>query len=577
MLRSNERQNNKEQLPYFARNLVSFPYKLVFLYALLSVIWITYSDRLLDSLHLSPHQLSILQTYKGWFYVFISSIFLLFFSIKLIRSAKEEAQLLSMRLIDEAPDAIILLDMQTGKFVYQNASAEKLFGYTIEEMKKLSPIELSPKLQPSGVESEKAAKLNIELAIKGEYPKIEWLHKTKSGKPILCELWLSLFKYGDKSYIRGSLTDISERIRLQNEVLHLQKIESIGQLAGGVAHDFNNLLTSIVGFAELAKNNHQPNNHIDKILESAQRGSRLTRQLLTFARKQVVEYQVIDVDEVLLALLPMIERLIRENIKLSYFNRSKETMKIKIDLSNFEQLIINFCVNARDAIKDKGEINITVDSNEDHVQIIIQDNGMGIPLELQSKIFEPFFTTKENGNGTGLGLAMCQSIVQQMNGVISFQSEEGVGTSFILQLPKTDEPLKSARVEEKDYRNIDFKGSETILLVEDDHFIRDYLEESLSSLGYHVLVAEDGQVALNIFEKNRNIDLIITDIVMPNLNGKELIEKINTIRPGVKIIFTSGYPEETISHHGILERGIHFIQKPFTRDVLSAKIRSVLS
>jgi len=577
MSQSKDNKVFKDAPPYLARNLGSFPYKLVFFYALISIIWITFSDRALESFISDPHQLSILQTYKGWFYVIISSLIMLFFSLKLIRSAKNEAELLSMRLIDEAPDAIVLFDMQMGKFAYQNSSSEKLFGYTNNEMKNLSPLEISPLHQPNGKASKDAVKDTLELALKGENPKIEWQHLHKSGRPIMCELWLSLFKYGDKSYIRGSMTDISDRIRLQNEVQHLQKVESIGQLAGGVAHDFNNLLTSIVGFAELAKNAKDPNHHLNKILESAQRGSRLTRQLLTFARKQVVEYQVIDVDKVLTFLIPLIERLIRENIKLSYVNRAQKSARIKIDLSNFEQLIINFCVNARDAIVDQGEIHITLDSSDEFVQIIIQDNGTGIPLESQSKIFEPFFTTKENGQGTGLGLAICHSIVQQIGGKLSFHSEEHIGTSFILELSTTTEPVNTKFSFVSEPHSFKVEGTEVILLAEDDDFIREYLEQSLIQLGYTVLIAADGLAALNIFESNPKIDLIITDVVMPNLNGKELIERINKLNTKVKVIFTSGYPEETISHHGILEPGIHFIQKPFTRDALSQKMREVLN
>lgn len=573
-LHGKNKDNAQSQL---ALNLATFPYRLAFLYALLSTIWIISSDSFLESIISDPHRLSVLQTYKGWFYVVVSSSFILFFSLKHTRSARNEAQVLNLRLIDEAPDAIVLFDIKSGKFVYVNSACEKLFGYTINELKKLSPVEISPPIQPGEIPSEQLAFEKINLALKGESPRFEWIHLHKNGKQIICQIWLTLFRYDDKSFIRGSMTDISDSKKLQNEVQHLQRIESIGQLAGGVAHDFNNLLTSIVGFAELAKSTKVPEPHINKILESAQRGSRLTRQLLTFARKQVVEYQVIDVDATLTSLVPLIERLIRENIKLNYINRAKKDVHIKIDLSNFEQLIINFCVNARDAIPDKGEINITLDSDGEYVQIIIQDTGTGIPKELHSKVLEPFFTTKENGQGTGLGLAICNSIIQQIGGYITFHSEENIGTSFILQIPQTTEPINTSFSFVTDYSSFETKGTETILLVEDDSFIREYLEQSLKQLGYKIIIAEDGQVALNLFEKNKDIDLIITDIVMPNLNGKELVEKINQTKPNVKIIFTSGYPEESISHHGVLEPGIHFIQKPFTRDVLARKIRSVIN
>ena len=387
----------------------------------------------------------------------------------------------------------------------------------------------------------------------------------------------------------------AEREKLQVQLIQAQKMESVGRLAGGVAHDFNNMLGVILGYSEMTldivdENNpiHQPLNGIH---QAALRSADLTRQLLTFARKQTIAPKVLDLNNTIEGMLAMLRRLIGENIDLAWLP-GNNLGQSKLDPSQIDQILANLCVNARDAIADTGKIVIETSSIKvdngfhtagyeeckpgKYILLSITDNGCGMNSEETSHIFEPFYTTKANNEGTGLGLATVYGIVRQNNGFINVYSEPGCGTTFKIYLPEyLPAPDHSGR-EEAVQKVI--PGSETILLVEDEAMILQMTTRMLELLGYQVLPASSPNEALTLVgEYPDEIQLLLTDVVMPGMNGRNLAAKLVSFHPGLKKLFMSGYTADVISHHGVLEEGVHFIQKPFSYKDLAVKLREVLS
>ncbi len=387
--------------------------------------------------------------------------------------------------------------------------------------------------------------------------------------------------------------DITERKRLEQQLLQSQKVESIGRLAGGVAHDFNNLLTSIIGFSELAKlNATQPerlNRNLDRVLEAAQRGATLTQQLLAYARKKIVKMEVINLNRLIVQMEPMLHRLIGEDVEL-VVKPGPQLGSVKADPGSLDQIIMNLAVNARDAMPTGGKLTIetlnTTLSPEyaaertevaagDYVMLVISDCGTGMSPEIVSHIFEPFFTTKPVGKGTGLGLAMCQGIVKQAGGHIAVYSELGKGTSVKIYLPLVAQA--AAEDGPASHSTAAYGGTETILVVEDDLLIRECAMAVLTDRGYDVLLATDGVDALRVAaEIGRPIQLLVTDVVMPKMGGRELATQIKAKYPEVKVLFASGYTENAIVHHGVLKEGVNFIQKPYSPSAFARAIRAVL-
>ncbi len=399
--------------------------------------------------------------------------------------------------------------------------------------------------------------------------------------------------------IQGSIYDISkrkraeeERERLQNQLSQAQRLESVGRLAGGLAHDFNNMLSVILGYSEMMlmkiKEGDEFYDEIKEIKITAEKSADLTKQLLAFASKQTVEPKVIDINDLISGMLNMIRRLVQEEINLIW-KPAKNIWNIWIDPSQIDQILVNLIVNACDAIEGIGDItikteNIKVDENYvqttfdsspgEYVRLSVSDTGRGMDNDTLSKIFEPFFTTKTVGKGTGLGLATVYGIVKQNRGFINVYSEHGKGTIFKIYLPKLVKfiPEKSARAEE-----VSFKGDETILVVEDKSDILDIIKTVLEHNGYTVLVTESPKEAVSIAaDYPGKIDLIITDVVMPGMNGRELHEKLLSIRKEMKCLFMSGYTADVIADHGVIEEGINFIQKPFSLSFFMEKIRKIL-
>lgn len=386
------------------------------------------------------------------------------------------------------------------------------------------------------------------------------------------------------------------RQEMEEQFRQAQKMEAVGRLAGGVAHDFNNMLAVISGYAEMGLEKLPPTaplyHDLEQILSASRRSADIVRQLLAFARKQVIDPVQLDLNEAVGGLLKMLGRLIGEDIDL-VFKPGKNLSSVRMDPSQVDQLLANLVVNARDAISGVGKVVIASQNElvdqaycETHpgfaitpgryVMLVVSDDGCGMDKKIQAKIFEPFFTTKAIGKGTGLGLAMVYGIVKQNNGFIHVYSEPGVGTTFKVYLPGILEEATTAA--EKLLPIAPPTGTETVLLVEDEHHLLDLAQRQLERLGYTVLTANTPTKALQVAAEFAGvIDLLLTDVVMPEMNGRELWEQLHSQRPAMKCLYMSGYTADIIARQGVLEKGVHFLQKPFMHAALAAKIRDTLT
>jgi signal transduction histidine kinase len=383
-----------------------------------------------------------------------------------------------------------------------------------------------------------------------------------------------------------------EQKKLQAELLHAQKMEIVGRLAGGVAHDFNNMLSAIIGYAELAlymlEDDNPVKEYVSNVKEAGIKAEGVVRQLLAFSRKQVLEMKVVHLNELVKSMTNMLARLIGEDIAIELETKAP-TRSVMVDPIQIEQILMNLAVNSRDVMPDGGRFVIAVSDLEiietitdrlpgivpgSYVLLRVTDTGEGMEPEVLEKVFEPFFTTKKVGKGTGLGLATVYGIVKQHNGYIYAESKVGKGTTFEVYLPVTLEALEKTGAEEPPTMP---KGTETVLVAEDDQATRKLVCNTLQPLGYKLLDASSGTEALEMSNSfGGEIDLLLTDVIMPGFNGRELAKKMLAARPGIKVIYMSGYTDDIIAGHGVLDPGMSFLQKPLSPTVLANELREVL-
>ena len=472
-----------------------------------------------------------------------------------------------------------------------------LLGYTAGELAGRTWQDLS---RPSDVELTQAA---FDQLMSGEkeatrFPR-RFLHR--GGSIIWTDFHASLARNeeGSPLYLVTTLVDITERMRaedaeglMEERLRQAQKMETVGRLAGGVAHDFNNMLQVISSYAELSLSLLGPGQvlytYLQDIKRAAQRSAEITGQLLAFARKQTVTPAVLDPNEALRKSQQMLQRLIGEEIRLAWIP-GPDIGRVRMDPAQLDQILANLSVNARDAIGGVGTLtvetsNVVLDETYcasrpgftpgRYVQIAVSDDGRGMDRETIAHLFEPFFTTKEIGKGTGLGLATIYGIVKQNSGFINVYSEPLHGTTFKVYLPRVDGPVTA---EGETRAGPPRGGTETVLVVEDERAILELARTSLQKLGYTVLTAGSPEEALHQSgARDGSIQLLITDVVMPQMNGRELAEKLVTARPGLKCLYMSGYTGDAIAHRGVLDKGTHFISKPFSLTALAEKVREVL-
>lgn len=494
-----------------------------------------------------------------------------------------------------APDFIGITRAADGLITDVNHGFEKISGWKRSEVIGRTSLDIDFWVDPSA-----RARTVEELTAGQEISYREIRFRRKDGTEQLGIFSALIITIAQEPYIMFILQDITDKRRLEEERRKLerqlsqsQKLEAVGVLAGGVAHDFNNMLGAILGYTELALDRIDAadpmRDYFVQILDAARRSADLTRQLLAFARKQTVAPVALDLNTAVEGTLKMLRRLIGENIELTWLP-SSEWCVVKMDPSQLDQILANLCVNARDAITGVGKISIktgiatfdekSCDANVDclpgnYVLLSVNDNGRGMDQDVMNHVFEPFFTTKGVGQGTGLGLATVYGIVKQNNGFINLYSEPGLGTAFSIYLPRHEADAADRAEEEKEV--IPRSRGENILMVEDDPILREMGQVMLQRLGYNVLAAATpGEAIALVAGEGTQIQLFITDVIMPEMNGRELADRLLKIRPGMKHLFMSGYTADTIVNQGVLAKGVNFLQKPFSMKDLAFKIRAVL-
>jgi PAS domain S-box-containing protein len=502
----------------------------------------------------------------------------------------------NLRLLASSLSEMVLAFDHERRLIYANPGARHLTGYSLAE---LQSAEFACWVHPDDRATVLAAWERAYCGEKVEQVTYQILTRTGERRWVSAN-WGPIYdETGKPIGVQASERDISERVRadeertaLQEQLLQSQKLESVGRLAGGIAHDFNNILTVIIGFGYLLLAESPDANakgHANEIVKAASRAAELTSQLLAFSRKQVIQPRLLRINELIEDTSRMMRRLIGEDIELRLVLHPAP-YPILADPGQINQVLINLAANARDAIPGVGSLviettNVTLDGNYaashaevvpgDYLQLTFTDSGAGMDQATLSRIFEPFFTTKATGRGTGLGLATVYGIVKQAGGHIWAYSELGQGTTFKLYFPRTY--ATQAPEETLEPKAVRSSREETILVVEDQLEVRDLILQMLRLEGYRVVEADSGAAGLALAQQHQGpIALVITDVVMPDMNGRQLADKLTEVRPGIKILFMSGYTEDVVAHRGILDPGIQFISKPFTPATLAARVRKIL-
>lgn len=487
-------------------------------------------------------------------------------------------------LFERAPYGIFIADF-AGTYLHVNPSLCEMLGYTREEIIGRSGADfvMPEEVQYIGPGIE-------QVKVSDEYRRV-WQFRHKDGTAITADVTVTEML---GHMIIGVVRDITEQQALEAQLRHVQKMESMGQLAGGIAHDFNNILVPIMGYADLALMKLSPNEgiytNLQQIRTAAERAARLTRQILAFSRKQVMQMESLNLNAIVVDFKVMAQRIIGEDIELETF-LEPELLLVNVDKGQIEQVLLNLVVNAREAMSQGGKLtietaNVYLDEEYinqyadtltpgQYIMLAVSDTGVGIDLETQKQIFEPFFTTKEQSRGTGLGLSTVLGIIQQHGGKIWVYSEIDKGTTFKIYLPQSDEDLQTSENSPVELSLV--HGVETVMVVEDEEMARELVCETLRAYGYEVLEARDTEHGVQIASDFEGVlHLLLTDVIMPHTNGRELYETISSYHPDMEVLYMSGYTDNVIVHHGILDEGVNFIQKPFTVQSLIQKVRQVL-
>jgi two-component system cell cycle sensor histidine kinase/response regulator CckA len=516
--------------------------------------------------------------------------YLLGISEDITERKQAEASIRKLSLaIEQSPVSIVITDAK-GNIEFVNAKFSQITGYSYAEA-----LGRNPRFLKSGkTPAEDYKRLWATISSGGVWSG-EFHNRKKNGELFWEQATIAPVRNADNiiTHYVAVKEDISEHKRLEEQLRQAQKMEAVGQLAGGVAHDFNNMLGVIMGHAELALYQMDPAHplfsHLQQIRNAAERSADLTRQLLAFARKQTVAPKILDLNETIEGMLKMLRRLIGEDIELAWLPGTK-VWPVKMDPTQIDQILANLCVNARDAIAGVGKVTIETQNASfednycarhpgfapgDYVLLSVSDDGCGMDHQTLDKIFEPFFTTKGIGQGTGLGLATVYGIAKQNNGFIYVYSEPGHGSTFKVYLPR-HAVVTGPTVIEGPAAPVK-RGDETILLVEDEAAMLEMTTLMLEGCGYRVLAASTPGEAIRVAKVHQGgIHLLLTDVIMPEMNGRDLQRHLIALGPQIECLFMSGYSGSAIAQHGVLDEGVHFIQKPFSSQALAAKVREVL-
>jgi len=489
-------------------------------------------------------------------------------------------------MFDANPLPMWVYDLETLRFLTVNDAAARQYGYGRDELLNHTIKDIRP---PADVPHLVATVAALDDGLKAAD---RWRHRRKDGSLIDVEITSHGFEFTGRAARLVLALDVTERIRLEEQLRQAQKMEAVGRLAGGVAHDFNNVLSAIFGYVEMVIEDLPADSpsraDLGEVLKAAGRASSLTRQLLAFSRQQVLEPLVLDPNELVREFEKMLRHVIGEDIALRLALVS-DAGNVRADPGQLNQVLMNLVVNARDAMPTGGSLIIETANAElteqyaelhqpvvpgHYVMLAVTDTGCGMTPDVKARVFEPFFTTKERNKGTGLGLSTVYGIVKQSGGYIWVYSEIGRGTTFKIYLPRVDAPAEDIT---RPCEVGPVAGTETILLAEDDPFLRPLAKERLQKLGYFVLDAEHTDAALALAERHEGtIHLLVADVVMPGASGRELSRRLAQSRPETKVLYVSGYTDDAIVHHGMLEPGLHYLQKPFTPGTLARKVRHVL-
>ncbi len=533
------------------------------------------------------HNLALLQSFIGLLAVTTLVIAALLTERTAAEQALTESEAHYRLLFERNPNPLCVYDAETLAFLAVNEAAVRLYGYSRAEFLEMTLKDLRP--PDDGPRPQSQSTISGEGLVGAG----EWRHRKKDGTAIVVEITRHALTFAGRPAALAMAHDLTQRRSLESQLLQSQKMEAVGQLAGGIAHDFNNLLTAIFGSSDLLLEDlsvdDQRRSDVEDIKQAAQRAAALTRQLLAFSRQQVLAPQVLDLSALIADLEKMLRRVIGEDVEFRTV-LAPDLGAVRADPGQLEQVIVNLAVNARDAMPYGGKLTVetaNVDLDEAYPQerglvvpgryamLAVTDTGIGMDAHVKAHIFEPFFTTKEKGKGTGLGLATVYGIVKQSDGYIWVYSEPGRGTSFKIYLPRVEAVAEPPAP--KAMPPASLRGSETVLVVEDEAAVRNLVRRVLEAHGYSVLVAADGPEALRLIESHHEpIHLLVTDVVMPKMSGRQLAERVVSTRRETKVLYLSGYTDDAIVHHGVLAPGIAFLQKPFTPRALARKLREVL-